>query len=398
LQDRNYDLVVVGGGIHGVGVAQEATAKGYSVLLIEKKEIASGTSGASSKLIHGGLRYLEGMELSLVRECLTERAALLRLAPDLVKLKPFHFPVYKGKGRPSWQIRAGLTLYWALSGFSKDNKFSTIPRSEWPDMDGLRTDGLEKIFRYYDGQTDDALLTKAVMHSAISLGADLAMPATLNSGELLNDGIKLTYTEGEEVKTCVAKVLINAAGPWANSTLGLVRPLTQGLEMDLVQGTHIVVEGALEKGMYFLEAPQDKRMVFALQWQGNTMVGTTETLFSRHPDDVKPLDEEIEYLKEVLVYYFPRFKESIEKGLLSSFAGLRVLPVDDKSHFHKSRETVLHPDREKSPRVLTIYGGKLTAYRATARKVLKRLESSLPKRKAIADRSNLMLKQTESGE
>jgi len=393
LQDRNYDLVVVGGGIHGVGVAQEATARGYSVLVIEKKDIASGTSGASSKLIHGGLRYLEGMELALVRECLTERAALLRLAPDLVKLKPFHFPVFKGKGRPAWQIWAGLTLYWALSGFSKENRFGTIPQAEWPEMDGIRTDGLKKIYRYYDAQTDDALLTKAVMKSAISLGAELAMPATLSKGELTDDGVKVTYIEGENEITCEAKVLVNAAGPWANPTLGLVRPIVRGLDMDLVQGTHIVVEGELEKGMYFLEAPQDKRMVFALQWKGNTMVGTTETLFTQYPDEVKPLDEEVEYLKEVLVYYFPRFKESIDKGLLSSFAGLRVLPVDDKSHFHKSRETILHPDREKSPRILTIYGGKLTAYRATARKVMERLKNRLPKRTAVADSSSLMLKQ-----
>jgi glycerol-3-phosphate dehydrogenase len=394
LQDRYYDLVVVGGGIHGVGVAQEASAMGHSVLLIEKKEIASGTSGASSKLIHGGLRYLERMELSLVRECLTERAALLRLAPDLVKLKPFHIPVFKGKGRPSWQIWAGLTLYSALSGFSKDNSFGTIPRAEWPDMDGLRTDGLKKIYRYYDAQTDDALLTKAVMDSAQRLGAELATPAILSSAELTGNGVKVTYTEGKNEKTCEAKVLVNAAGPWANPTLGLVRPIVRGLDMDLVQGTHIIVEGKLEKGMYFLEAPQDKRMVFALQWKGNTMVGTTETLFTRYPDEVVPLDEEIEYLKEVLVYYFPRFRESVEKGLLSSFAGLRVLPVDDKSHFRKSRETILHPDRKKNPRVLTIYGGKLTAYRATARKVMKRLESSLPKRRAVADSSTLMLKQT----
>ena len=150
-----FDVVVIGGGIHGAGVAQAAAAQGYSVLVLEQSAIAAGTSSRSSKLIHGGLRYLENAQFSLVRECLRERALLLKNAPELVKLKPFYIPVYSETSRSAWQIRAGLALYSTLGGLGADTRFKIVPRHEWGTLDGLDREDLHKVFRYYDGQTDD---------------------------------------------------------------------------------------------------------------------------------------------------------------------------------------------------------------------------------------------------
>src|SRR6185436_2868679 len=173
----NYDLLIIGAGIHVVGVAQAAAAAGYSVLLLEKTALAAGTSSRSSKLIHGGLRYLESGQLRLVRETLHERATLLRIAAELVRLVPFYIPIYRKTRRRPWEITIGLALYAALGGFSPASRFTRLPRHDWPTLDGIDTHELECVFRYYDAQTDDAALTRAVMRSAQSLGAELQMPA-----------------------------------------------------------------------------------------------------------------------------------------------------------------------------------------------------------------------------
>ncbi|MCR4301236.1 MAG: FAD-dependent oxidoreductase, partial [Sulfuricaulis sp.] len=173
----DYDVAVIGGGIHGVGVAQAAAAAGYSVLLMEQNNLGSGTSSRSSKLIHGGLRYLESAHFGLVRESLREREILLHIAPALVQRVPFYIPVYTATRRSPWKIRAGLSLYALLGGLSPETRFESVTRSRWQDLDGIATHGLRAVFRYEDAQTDDARLTQAVMQSAQSLGAELRCPA-----------------------------------------------------------------------------------------------------------------------------------------------------------------------------------------------------------------------------
>ena len=168
LEKDLYDVAVIGGGIHGVGVAQAAAAAGYSVVLFEQKELAYGTSSRSSKLIHGGLRYLESFEISLVHESLRERELLIKLAPDLVRRQSFYIPVYDTTKRAAWMMRAGLTMYSILAGLGKSVRFETIPKSQWGNLDDIKTEGLKKVFRYTDGQTDDRLLTQSVMQSAQS--------------------------------------------------------------------------------------------------------------------------------------------------------------------------------------------------------------------------------------
>src|ERR1700736_645983 len=164
-QMKEYDVIVVGGGIHGAGVLQAAAAAGYSGLLIEKRALASGTSSRSSKLIHGGLRYLESGQFTLVRESLRERAIHLRIAGDLVELKPFFIPVYRDTRRRPWQLKLGLWVCALLGGFDASTRFGAVPKREWSSLDGLETQGLEAVIRYHDAQTDDASLARAVVQS-----------------------------------------------------------------------------------------------------------------------------------------------------------------------------------------------------------------------------------------
>lgn len=394
MEDSRFDVVVVGGGINGVGTAQAAAAAGHSVLLLEKTALADGTSSRSSKLIHGGLRYLESWEFSLVREGLRERALMLRLAPDLVKLRPFYIPIYRQTRRRPWLVRTGLSLYALLGGLGPQVRFSSVPRRQWYGLDGLVTDGLDAVYRYWDAQTDDALLTTAVWKSAESLGAELGMPAEFCGAEVAGDEVAVHYAVDGRERTCQARVLVNAGGPWVNDILGRIRPTPPQREIDLVQGTHVIVRGRVENGIYYVEVPRDGRAVFVMPWKGDTLVGTTETRFRGDPDRVRPLRTEANYLLRVLNRYFPRYETLAPEGVLDSFAGLRVLPCGKGHAFHRSRETLLEADtnvNSDKPRVLSIYGGKLTAWRATAAKVLSRLQPALPQRRPVADTRRLTL-------
>jgi glycerol-3-phosphate dehydrogenase len=383
----DYDVVVIGGGIHGVGVAQAAAAASYSVLLLERTALASGTSSRSSKLIHGGLRYLESAQFGLVRESLRERETLLQIAPSLVRRVPFYIPVYNNSRRSPWMIRAGLGLYAVLGNLSRHALFSTLPRECWHDLDGLDDRGLQAVFRYEDAQTDDALLTQAVMRSAQQLGAELRCPANFLSATQSDAGFHIHALEGTNEISFRTKTLVNAAGPWVNQTLDRITPRPTVLPVDLVQGTHIIVEGETRHGIYYVEAPQDKRAVFVMPWKGCTLIGTTETPYDGDPACVHPLPEEIAYLQITLARYFPGHHGK----LLDSFAGLRVLPRGTGPAFHRSRETVLHPDDPNHARLITIYGGKLTGYRAAAAKVMHLLKDSLPTRRARANTSEITL-------
>ena len=388
---KHVDVVVVGGGIHGVGVAQAAAAAGHSVLLLEKRALAAGTSSRSSKLIHGGLRYLESGQLRLVRESLRERHILLTIAPELVQLKPFILPVYRSTRRRPWQLRLGLSLYALLGGLGTETRFAAVPRSDWSRLDGLQTRGLGTVLRYYDAQTDDAALTRAVMRSACSLGAELALPADFFGAELRDDAVIARYTRAGIPEECVARVLVNAAGPWVAQVMHRISPRVPSPRVELVQGAHIVVRDTIEGGIYYVESPRDGRAVFVMPWHGNLLVGTTETRLRGSPDHVHPLTAEKHYLVNVLRHYFPRHAQLQVADLLDAFAGVRVLPAGRGHAFHRSRETVLVCDREHRPRALGIYGGKLTGWRATAEQVMERVSGSLPDARRRADTRTLKL-------
>jgi glycerol-3-phosphate dehydrogenase len=391
---QEYDVVVIGGGIHGAGVLQAAAAAGYRALLLEQTGIASGTSSRSSKLIHGGLRYLESGQFSLVRESLHERAIQLRVAPELVKLKPFFIPVYKETRRRPWQLRIGLSIYALLGGFAKGTAFGAVPRKEWASLDGLDTEGLQDVIRYFDAQTDDALLTRAVVHSALGLGAHIAVPATFLGASLEETGVTIAYDFNGARVECRARVLVNAAGPWAPLVAALIQPPIPVPAVDLVQGTHIVVPRSVKAGIYYVESPADGRAVFVMPWHDAMLIGTTETPYVGDPARVQPLAEEEEYLLAVARRYMTTCRDLTRKDIIGRFAGLRVLPAASESAFNRSRETIFTTDRDTGPRVLSIYGGKLTGWRAAAAHVLLALRPSLPRRTPRASTSQLPLRRT----
>lgn len=366
-------MVIVGGGIQGVGVAQAAAACGYRTLLLEQTALAAATSSRSSKLIHGGLRYLESGQFGLVRKALRERSILLRNAPELVRMQPFYIPVYRDGSRGSWKIRAGLSLYALLGGFKAKTRFHALSRSVWPTLDGLKQEGLQAVFRYRDAQTDDVALTHAVMRSAQGLGAELQCPARFVRASAGSEAVDVVYQDaaGRE-RQIHSQVLVNAAGPWVDQVLNAVSPTARQLPFELVRGTHILVDEPAPQGIFYVEAPQDQRVIFIMPWQGKTLIGTTETHYVGDPAEVKPMDEEIDYLHSIYRYYFPRAQARIEH----SFAGLRVLPqARGGSLFHRPRDTIIDISL---PRVITLYGGKLTGYRATAQQVMKQLRIWLP--------------------
>jgi glycerol-3-phosphate dehydrogenase len=389
---KEYDVVVIGGGIHGVGVLQAAAAAGYRTLLIERRSLAAGTSSRSSKLIHGGLRYLESGQFALVRESLRERAIHLRIASELVQLKPFYIPVYRDTRRRPWQLKIGLWIYALLGGFDAATRFGSVPKSEWPQLDGLKTEDLDAVIRYHDAQTNDALLTRAVANSALGLGAELAMPAAFTGAALSDDGVTVSYAAAGASQQCRCRVLINAAGPWATAVARAVDPAIAIPDVDLVQGTHIVIPHPLTAGIYYVESPTDGRAVFVMPWGGATLIGTTETPYRGEPDQVHPLPAEEEYLLAVVRHYFPALNGLTRDDITERFAGLRVLPSATQAAFDRSRETIFTTDRDVRPRVLCIYGGKLTGWRAAAAHVMQRISPSLPAAVKRADTDLLILR------
>lgn len=380
----SYDLIVIGAGIHGAGVAQAAAARGHSVLVLEKTAPAAGTSSRSSKLIHGGLRYLESGQLSLVRECLRERTLLLRLAPDLVKRVPFYIPIYPGAKRGPATLCLGLTLYALLGGLAPDARFARLSRRHWDTLDGLDTRRLRAVYRYFDAQTDDVALTRAVLASAQSLGAEVVCPGRLVHGQVHDEGVEVEYALGNATQVVRADAVVNAAGAWANGVLERFVPVQAQLQVQMVQGTHIIVPGTLTQGIYYVPAPADQRPVFVMPWKGNVMVGTTEHVYHGDPLHVSPRPDERTYLLEVLSYYFPVYRSESTARIVDAFSGLRVLPMGAGKLGHRPRETTFHVDREDKPRLLTLYGGKLTAYRATSQCVIERIAPSLPSRRERA--------------
>ena len=357
-----YDIAVIGGGIQGAGIAQAAAAMGYSVIVFEQTAVAAATSSKSSKLIHGGLRYLESGQFKLVRKTLLERERLIKLAPDLVKPVKFYIPIYKDTKRRAWQIAIGLFIYKILGSFKKYTKFKKIKVSQQP-INKLRKDNLQAVFQYYDAQTDDALLTQSVMRSAENLGAELHCPC-----EVININITKDNCEIKTNKDVFhSGFIINAAGPWVNHVLDRVSgTAVEKMQCDLVQGTHIIVSELAPEGIIYVEAPQDKRAVFIMPWKGKTLIGTTEKNYVGDPSEVVATESEVNYLSDVYQYYM----NVTQINVVESFAGLRVLPKQQGSFFARPRDTIIHHSAEN---LLTLYGGKLTGYRVTAKEVLKKV-------------------------
>ena len=383
-EDTNnfYDIVIIGGGIHGAGVAQACAAAGYDCLLIEKKDWAWATSSRSSKLLHGGLRYLQTGQLKLVYECLQERERLLKNAPDLAHINWFHLPIYRDSNYPPWKIFLGLTLYRLFTDFSNPHgKFRIIPRKDWATLNGLCTENLQAVFAYQDAQTDDKLLTQAVKNSAVELGCDAWQPAEMLAACKNKSGWLIDIHQSNTLKTVSCQLLINTAGPWVNDIIQRCGR-SQILPIELVQGTHLILKKQISKACFYLES-SDHRAVFVLPWHDKTLIGTTETTYNGNPEHTAPTEQEIRYLLDTVREHFPQANLDID----SQFSGLRVLPTSKTSAFFRSRDTQFINDEG----LISLYGGKLTAYRVTAEKILTLVQKRIGKRKAKADTRTLPL-------
>lgn len=370
-----YDVMIIGGGVQGCAIAQASAAAGFSTLIIDKNDWGAETSSKSSKLIHGGLRYIQTAQFALVRESLAEREWMFKHIPDLVKPNWFYVPLYQDSKFRPWQLASGLSIYQMLGAFNKHSFYKRIPKKQWHTLGGLKTEGLQAVFAYQDGQTNDQELCKRIIASAESLGAHCISAAQFTRAAKFSHGYQACF-KTEQGETCVkAKLLINAAGPWVNHVLASITPPPGLKAIELVQGAHIVIDQQISEHCFYLEVPSDKRVVFVMPWQGKTLVGTTETPFEGNPDNCQPLDKEVYYLQEALEHYFPE----LEYTIVDSFAGLRVLPKAEGRAFYRPRDTKIDVDGP----LISVYGGKLTTWRATAENVLKKIEQVLGKRQNV---------------
>ena len=374
MQDRNYDILVIGGGINGVMVARDAAGRGLSVLLVEKDDLASGTSSASSKMIHGGLRYLEHYAFRLVRESLKEREIMLRNALHIIRPMRFILPQVGG-GRPAWLVRIGLWLYDHLIRRNSLPRCAGADLSAGPYAKGLKPE-IERGFAYSDCWVDDARLVVLTAVDAARRGAEI-MPRTRCTAAR-RDGLRwratLTHRDGT-VFDVQAWALVNAAGPWAHEVLTDVAGGTTRARLRLIKGSHIVVPRLHEGDHAFLLQNVDGRVVFVIPFEGRySLIGTTEEAHEGNPGPVEIEAHEIDYLCDAVNRYFER---QIGAGdVVWSFAGLR--PLYDDGHTESAsitRDYVLEIDRPKDMApLISIFGGKLTTARRLAERVVGRLD------------------------
>ena len=364
-----YDLVVVGGGINGVGIARDAAGRGLSVLLLERRDFAAATSSASSKLIHGGLRYLEQSEFRLVRESLREREVLLAAAPHLVRPVRFVLPVRAGM-RPAWMLRAGLFLYDHIGGRQRLPATRTLRRGRDRALDPLR-EPITRAFEYSDCTVDDSRLVVLNALDAHERGASVALGWRLTGArrEAARWHIDIESDSGKRASVH-ARSLVNAAGPWVEDVLSLVgAPRRRALR--LVKGSHIVVPRLYHGDHAYTLQGADGRVVFAIPYDYElTLVGTTEVPYDTDPDMARTSAEETDYLCRVLGEYLRAAVTPAQ--VLWDYSGVRPLYDDGGvSASTVTRDYVFDLDApDDAAPVLSVFGGKLTTYRRLAEHAL----------------------------
>lgn len=370
-----FDLVIIGGGIHGAAVARDAAGRGLKVLLAEKGDYACATSSASSKLIHGGLRYLEHLELKLVRESLTERTELLKTAPHLVAPLKFLLPVYDWQRRSAWSVHAGLALYDLLSvgdGLPASGKLSS---DEVASLPRLRTENLNTVLHYPDCQTDDARLTLSVALDARARGADILNRRAVTAIAPLENGYAVELDERGEKRRVEARFIVNAAGAFVAEVDALTEASPAPQNLRLVRGSHIVLPmpDPPETCAYTLQ-DEGERIVFVIPWLDGRflMVGTTDVPHDGDPGSAHCSPEEKAYLLHAYNRYFtnPR-RPMTERDIVFTWSGVRALHGGSEEKPSRiSRSPSLATCAQGTGGFITIYGGKLTTHRALAEDVL----------------------------
>jgi glycerol-3-phosphate dehydrogenase len=387
LVTREFDLLVIGGGITGCGIARDAALRGLSVALVEKNDFGSGTSSRSSRLVHGGVRYLEHGHLHLVFESSAERQRLLVLAPHLVRPLSFTWPVYAGSRVPRWKLGAGLLLYDALALFRNVGRHRRLSRADVLRREPmLQPDGLVGGALYFDAATDDARLALANALGAAAAGAVVVNHASVVSLIIENDrvaGAKVHGAlDGADVEVR-ARVVVNATGPWSDELRRLDERTAAAIRGS--KGVHIAVprERVGNHGALTLLAPQDGRVFFVLPGERQTIVGTTDTYTASAPDQVRASNEDVHYLLDAANAFFPAAGLAAN-DVVSAWAGIRPL-ISTRGDVpgSVSREHAI----VTSPRgLVSITGGKLTTYRVMAADVVKVVLARLQRRPG-ADRA-----------
>ena len=374
LDNQIYDIFIIGGGINGAGIARDAAGRGLKVFLAEKNKVGSATSSWSSKLIHGGLRYLENYEFKLVRESLKEREVITKIAPKITKPIPFIIP-YTKKLRSKLLIRLGLFLYDNLVGKTK------IPKSSKINFNKKFTNILQshyKVgFQYYDVQVDDKKLVEMNINDAKKLGANVIENRKVINAKRLNEGWEITLDNNELVKS---KILINAAGPWINEIVNNVIKVNSNKSIRLVRGSHIIIKKLYEAEVAFTLQNYDSRIVFVIPYKNQySLIGTTEVDVNT-PDKPKISNEEKIYLINTINKHF--VKQISQEDIVDTYSGIRPLIEDFKEATRVTRDYVfdLNLESHNSP-LLNIYGGKLTTYRKLSEKVMEELSPYLPNTK-----------------
>jgi glycerol-3-phosphate dehydrogenase len=373
-----YDLLVVGGGINGAGIARDAAGRGLSVLLVEKDDLGAHTSSSSSKLIHGGLRYLEHYEFRLVAEALAEREVLLRTAPHIVRPMRFVMP-HVPQLRPAWMIRAGLFLYDYLA------RRDTLPDSEAVDLRassygaGLKPE-YARGFAYSDCWVDDARLVVLTARAATEVGAAVLPHTTCVAAKRADGAWLATLKSAEGIETKVAaRAIANVTGPWARQFLGRTLRQQATFELKLVKGSHIVVPRLFEGDHAYILQNDDRRVIFVYAYeQRYSIVGTTDVEVGDEPGPCQASVEEVRYLCRAANRYFQR--QLTEQDVAWSYAGIRPLFDDgaaDPSAI--TRDYVLRVDEDQgSAPVLSVFGGKITTHRRLAEHALEKLAPWFP--------------------
>lgn len=370
------DVLIVGGGINGAGIARDAARRGLSVALVEKDDLASGTSSRSSKLIHGGLRYLESYEFSLVFEAVSERRVLLDLAPHLVHPLGFLFPVYKGSRKKLGVIRAGMWLYDGLSLFRSPKIHKSLSPGEVAELEpAVKQEGLRGAPLYFDCATDDARLTLEVALDATHAGATVVTHAKVESfieenGRVV--GAKIRSSRNGQEKTVRAKVVVNATGPWTDLTRRLSRGDASPI-LRVTKGVHIVVEHdklPIHNAVVCFH-PKDDRVLFAIPWGDRSYIGTTDTDFDGDLDDLYATADDVRYLLEAAAAYFPEHPLTAS-DVIATWAGLRPLiaPEGDREGVSESKVSREHQILVGEDGLITIAGGKLTTFRRMSAEVV----------------------------
>jgi len=361
--------MILGGGINGCAIARKLSREGKKVCLLERSTIGCGTSSNSSKLIHGGLRYLETGRFGLVKESLKDRKRLFELYPDLVEMVPFYLPVYDDSLRPWWMIRTGLGMY---DLFSRQPEYHCkhIKNEDFAGkFPGVKMAGLHRVYVYYDGKTNDLELTRRIARDAVSAGCDVRENCQVISIKGNARVFHIMYKDGRGEYEAEAPVLINATGPWIDEVNDQYQ-LPHNYRINKVSGIHIVINKSLVPDCMFLQT-SNRRIFFMIPWtEGQTIIGTTERMEKSRCDDIKVQEEDINYLLECANHYL---REKISRyDICHTFLGIRPLVMDknDKGDATSmSRDYKIEVIREGKTKLIHVYGGKLTTCLSMAEKV-----------------------------